>query len=492
LLREYTGEKLVLSFRALLFRHAQRLSLSFHDRRGTADSIYRINRDAAAIQYIAIDGVIPVVISAVTLVSMIYITVRIDGELAMVALAVSPFLFLFPRAYRAGLRQQSRELKTLESSALSIVQETLTVLRVVKAFAREDTEQARFVHRSREGMRARIRMELTQGRLGLLTGLTTASGTAIVLFVGARHVQTESLTLGELLIVMHYVSQLYGPLRTLSKRMTSMQSHLTSAERAFALLDEQPDVIERPNAHPVIRARGNVEFREVCFTYDGEHSVLSNISFSIPAGTRVGIAGPTGAGKTTLVSLLTRFYDPTHGQILLDGVDLRDYKLADLRNQFAIVLQEPVLFSSSIAENIAYARLDATKDEIVEAAKAANAHEFIMALPDSYNTRVGERGMRLSGGERQRIALARAFLKDAPILILDEPTSSVDMNTETGILDAMERLMWGRTTFTIAHRLTTLANCAVLLEIKNGYLVDVTAKPSGAVKSVANLNAVDI
>jgi ATP-binding cassette subfamily B protein len=471
LLRAYTGEKLVLGFRSLLFRHVQRLSLAFHDNQGTADSIYRINRDASAIQHIAIDGVIPFITSSVTFTAMIYVTIRINSELAVVSLAVSPFLFLAARAYRRGLRRQSREVKTLESSAFSVMQEVLTVLRVVKAFGQEDREQARFLRRSRESMRARLRMAFTEGRLGLLTGLTTAVGTATVLFVGVRHVQAGSLTVGELLIIMNYISQLYGPLRTINKKITSIQSQLASAERAFSLLDQEPDVTERRDARPLLRAKGAVEFREVSFSYDGEHSVLRNISCSILPGSSVGIAGPTGAGKTTLINLLTRFYDPTDGQILLDGVDLRDYKVADLRNQFGIVLQEPVLFSSSIAENIAYARPGASEKEIVEAAKAANAHEFITALPEGYNTLVGERGMRLSGGERQRIALARAFLKDAPILILDEPTSSVDMRTEANIMEAMNRLMKGRTTFMIAHRLSTLAGCDVRLELEGGCLV---------------------
>src|SRR5213594_3481147 len=238
----------------------------------------------------------------------------------------------------------------------------------------------------------------------------------------------------------------------MSKRVAELQSALASAERAFALLDEVPDVAEHPNARPIVRASGAVAFRDVSFAYDGGHPVLRDISFEVAPGARVGIMGATGAGKTTLVSLLTRFYDPTRGQILLDRVDLRDYRLTDLRNQFAIVLQEPVLFSTSVAENIAYARPAASHDEIVAAAKAANAHEFILSLPRGYESQVGERGMRLSGGERQRISIARAFLKDTPVLILDEPTSSVDLRTEAAIIEAMERLMLGRTTFMIAHR----------------------------------------
>jgi ATP-binding cassette, subfamily B, bacterial len=484
LLRTYTGEKLVLDFRARLFRHVQRLSLSYSDSKGTSDSTYRIQYDAPAIQYITIDGVIPFISAGFTLAGMIYITARIDRQLALVALAVSPVLFLISRVYRLRLRRRSREVKKLESSALSVVQEVLAAIRLVKAFGQEDREQERFVRRFSEGMRARIHLAFVEGGFGLLVGLTTALGTSAVLFIGIRHVQSGVLTLGELLLVIGYLSQLYAPLKTMGRKAASLQSHLAGAERVFSLLDEAPDVTERPKARPLARAAGAVAFRNVSFAYEQNHPVLYDISFEIPAGARVGMMGATGAGKTTLMSLLTRFYDPTAGQILLDGVDLRDYRLADLRNQFAIVLQEPILFSTSIAENIAYALPGASDREIIAAAQAAGAHEFIARLPQGYETLVGERGMRLSGGERQRIALARAFLKDAPMLILDEPTSSVDLRTEATIMEAMERLMHGRTAFMIAHRLSTLTNCDVLLQIENGRLVDVTSNVPTTVREV--------
>jgi ATP-binding cassette subfamily B protein len=368
-----------------------------------------------------------------------------------------------------------------------VVQEVLTALRVVKAFGQEDREHQRFVRHSREGMRARFRLLLAEGAYGLAVGLTTAVGTAAVLFIGIRHVQTGALTLGDLLLVMGYLAQLYGPLKTISSKAASLQSRLAGAERAFALLAEAPDVAERPNARPLARAAGAVSFRNVSFGYEQGRAVLQDVSFEIGPGTRLGIVGTTGAGKTTLISLLTRFYDPAAGQVLLDGVDLREYKLADLRNQFAIVQQEPVLFSTSIAENIAYACPGASEEDIIAAAGAANAHEFIVNLPDGYQTRVGERGMRLSGGERQRIALARAFLKDAPILILDEPTSSVDVRTEAGIMEALERLMSGRTTLLIAHRLSTLQDCDLLARVENGRLVEVRADVAAALEEAPAL-----
>jgi ATP-binding cassette, subfamily B, bacterial len=469
------GGRLVLGFRARLFRHAQRLSLLYHDSKGTADSAYRIQYDAQSVRKIAIESFIPVATAAFAVVGTIYVTFLIDWQLALVALAVSPFLFLSVRAYGRRVRPRWREVHRLESSALSVAQEALGAIRVVKAFGQEDREGERFVRRSDEGVRERARTASAEGGFALLVALTTAAGRAAVLFIGVGHVLSGALTLGELLLVMTYLTQLYDPLRTLSQIQTTLQLSLASAERAFSLLDEAPDVVERPDARSLSRASGAIAFRGVSFAYrQGERPVLSDVSFEVGPGTRVGVSGATGAGKSTLMNLLTRFYDPTAGRIELDGVDLRDYRIADLRNQFAIVLQEPVLFSTSVAENIAYARPGAGRGEIVEAAKAAGAHGFIERLPEGYETRVGERGMGLSGGERQRISLARAFLKDAPILILDEPTSSVDVKTEAAIMAAMERLMRGRTAFMIAHRLGTLADCDARLEVEDGRLVDAT------------------
>ncbi|MEJ2352756.1 MAG: ABC transporter ATP-binding protein [Anaerolineales bacterium] len=492
LLRTYTGEKLTLDFRSRLFRQVQRLSLSFHDMIGTSDSIYRIQYDTSALRYVAIDGITPFITSGFTLISMLYITFRLDWQLALVAMGVSPILFIIASIYRRQLKQRYKEVKKLESNAFSVVQEALTALRVVKAFGQEDREQERFVRRADDTLDARVHLTIAEEAFGLILGLTTAIGTALVIYLGVLHVRRGLLTLGELLLVMGYLSQLYGPLKIISKKVTGIQSHLASAERVFALLDKPQDVPEVPKAKPVDRADGDVEFHKVSFAYNEGYPVVRDISFKVSAGTRVGITGMTGAGKSTLVNLLTRFYDPSSGKILLDGVDLRDYNLADLRGQFAIVLQDTVLFSTSIFENIAYAKPGATEEEIIAAAKAANAHDFILDLPEGYETRVGERGMRLSGGERQRVALARAFLKDAPILILDEPTSAIDMKTESGIMEAMGRLMEGRTTFMIAHRITTLENCDLLFMLEDGQLVDSISNVSAAVRHMLSLDTLEV
>ncbi len=475
LLKTYTGEKLLLEFRSGLFGQMQRLSLSYHDVKGTAESLYNVQYDAAAVQTVVAERFIPLIGSAFTLLGMLYVTLKIDWQLALVALLISPILFLISKFYRRRLRRGSREVKKLEKSAMGVVQEVLGALRVVKAFGKEEDEKHRFVRRSFEGMRARLKLALAEGKYNFLVGLTSAIGTATVLFVGFRQVQSGVITLGDLMLMMGYVSLLYEPLKSMGKNSAALQSYMANIERAFALLDELPEVGEKTNPRSLERATGKIAFRNVSFRYGQNRAALNQVSFQVYPGTRVGIVGPTGAGKTTLVSLMLRFYDPVEGQILLDDVDLRDYRLEDLRNQFAFVPQEAVLFPTSIAENIAYARPEATDEEVVAAAKAASAHEFIALLPQGYDTLVGERGMCLSGGERQRISLARAFLKNAPILILDEPTSSVDVDTESTIVEAMERLMQGRTTFLISHRLSPLKDCDTILHIDQGKLIRVSS-----------------
>jgi ATP-binding cassette, subfamily B, bacterial len=471
------GEKLVMQFRALIFRHIQRLSLSYHDAMGSADSLYRVQNDAPAIRYIIVDGFVPSVSSVLTFVGMLYVAMRLDWQLALVGLAISPALLVATHVYRPRLRNQSREVRKLESSAMTVVHEVLGALRVVKAFGQEEREGDRFADRSALGVRGRIDLAKTEGHFNIIVGLVTALGAAAVLFIGVRHVRAGTLSLGDFLLVSGYIAKLYEPVKTISRKLATLQGHLANLERVLSLLDDVPDVTERPDAIPISRASGAVTFRHVSFSYAKDRPVLHDISFDIVPGARVGIAGTTGAGKSTLVSLLMRLYDPADGEILLDGVNVRDYRLSDLRRQFAIVLQDTVLFSGTIAENIAYAVPRASHGEIMAAARAADAHAFIERLPQGYETQVGERGVQLSGGQRQRIALARAFLKDSPVLILDEPTSAVDAQTEAAIVEALERLQQGRTVIIVSHRPSAVARCSAFLTIEHGRLVADTDHP---------------
>jgi ATP-binding cassette subfamily B protein len=472
-LQTYTGEKLVWDFRARLLNHVQRLPLVFHDHYGATDSVYRIQHDAPSIQYVTIQGMVPLLTSFFTLAGMIIVTAKMDAELALVALLITPLLFVLTLGCSRIVRKRSQTIKDMDSSAMSVIQEVIGSIRVIKAFGQEGREHARFVRRSGERMSHQVQLSLQQAVFNVLIGLTIAGGTALTLYIGVHHVRAGGLTIGSLLMIMAYVAQVYQPLQTLTTKATELQTWFASLERAFMLLDQEPEISEQASALSIERARGEFEFRNVSFLYEDSQQGLHDLSFRIPAGTRVGIVGATGAGKTTLLNLLMRFYDPSAGAVLLDGIDIREYRIADLRRQFGVVLQEPVLFAASIAENIAYGKPDACDEEIVDAARAAASHDFIFALPDSYETQVGERGSRLSGGERQRISLARAFLRDSPILILDEPTSSVDVHTESAIMEATERLMAGRTTFMIAHRLNTLKSCDLILVLDQGRLMEV-------------------
>ena len=482
-LQAYTGQKLVLDFRAALFRHVQRLSLRYHDQKGSTDSTYKIQYDANSIQQVLMNGLMPILTASFPLVGVITVTALIDSQLTLITLGVCPVLIFLTRLFGKRLRKKWKLVKSLDSSSMSVVQEVLSTLRVVKAFGREDSEEERFVSQSNQRMAGHLDAMRTGSLYAFLVATTISMATAIVLLIGTLHVQSGLLTLGELLMVMAYMGQLFGPLRTMSQTATGLANGLASAERVFKLFDQEPELIEKAEALRIMQAKGNIRFENVNFSYQENHPVLNEISIEIPAGSRVGLRGKTGSGKTTLVSLLMRFYDPDSGCIFLDGVDVRDYRLVDLRNQFAIVLQEPVLFSTTIAENISYGQPGTSFKQIETAARLANAHEFISGLSESYDTQVGERGVKLSGGERQRISLARAFLRDAPILILDEPTSAVDMSTESIIIEAMEKLMQGRTTIIISHRLSTLDSCDVVLELESGRLTCIGNDKTGYLSS---------
>lgn len=481
-LQTWVSERITLDVRSRMLANAHRLSFRYHDSVGTADSIYRIQYDSPSIASLGLSGIIPLITAVITLMSMAFVILRIDLALAVIALGVAPLFVLLTVFYRRRIKPKYKHVKRLESGSLRIVQEIFSAFRVVKAFGMEEREQQRFQEQSEVALQARVRVTRSEGVYSLMLNIVAAGGAASILLVGGLRVERGQLSLGALLLVLSYLSQLFGPIQTLAKQPVKLQSQIVSASRVIELLDVQPEVEDRPRAKAVHRVVGEFRLRDVSFAYDEGQPVLSNVTIDVPPGSRVGIIGKTGAGKSTLVSLLIRFYDVSSGSILLDGIDLRDYRIADLRRQFTMVLQDPFLFATSIQDNIAFGRPTATIDDVRAAAAAAGVHDLVQDLPQGYDTVVGERGMRLSGGERQRISLARAFLKDAPILLLDEPTSSVDVRTEEEIMHAMERLMVGRTTFMIAHRLSTLSGCDMLLEVSEGR-IQVVREPRGRARS---------
>jgi len=464
-------QSIVLDFRSDMFQHAQRLSMTFHDQGRSGMIIYAINyqADAAAQLIMAVPQMAQ---SVLTLVGMVWITYLINPQLAVLALLVVPLLYFSVGYYIKYIQGRLMEVKMMEGETLSIIHEAISMLRVIVAFGREDHEYRRFRAQGEMALEARVKLTVRQTLFSLAVTATTAIGTALVMGFGAYLALKGQLTGGQMLVVLTYVGMVYQPLETLSTTIGSLQDQLVSLRIAYDLMDVDPEIKESPGAVEVQRAKGHLTFEGVNFSYTGRVDTLRDISFDAPAGKVIALVGPTGAGKSTLMSLIPRFYDPTEGRILLDGVDIRELTLRSLRDQISIVLQEPLLFSGTIADNIRYGRLEATMDEITEAAKAANAHDFIMALPDGYETELGERGTQISGGERQRISVARAFLKDAPILILDEPTSSIDSKTEAVILDALDRLMVGRTTFLVAHRLSTIRSADIIFVLHHGQLVE--------------------
>ena len=462
---------MILRFRTDLFQHAQRLSLTFHDRQRTGDFMYRINYSSASV------GEVPMMVpqlaqAALTLVGMFVVVYLLNPTLALLAMIVVPFLWLSVRHYAKHIEPRLSHVREMEGHSLTMIQEAMAMLRVIIAFGREDHEHHRFAEQGKRAVDARVRLTVAQTLFTMAVSVTTAVGTALVLGYGALQVISGQLTIGQLLVIMAYVASVYGPLSTIAAATGPLQEQRVNLRVAFGLLDTKAEIADAPDAIPIDRSRGRVEFAGVGFSYPGRSDTLRDVSFEVRPGQSVAIVGPTGAGKTTLISLLPRFYDVQEGAVRVDGHDIRKVALASLRQQFSVVLQEPLLFSASIAENIRYGRLEADMDEIVEAARSANAHDFISRLPDGYEMVVGERGGRLSGGERQRIAVARAFLKDAPILILDEPTSSIDSRTELVILDALDRLVEGRTSFMIAHRLSTVRHADLIIVMDHGRVIE--------------------
>jgi ATP-binding cassette subfamily B protein len=463
-------QKMILDVRSDLFQHAQRLSLAFHDQKRAGQMIYAINYQAHAAVGVLMDAQ-PLTQSAITLIGMVTIVFRLNRTLALLTLAIVPFLYCSVGYYSTYIRGFLRRVKRMEAASLAIIHEAMGMFRVIVAFARERHEHKRFRRQGEQAVNARIRLTMRETVFGLTINSITAVGHAGVLGYGAYQAYVGRLTTGELLVILSYVTSIYHPLETISNTIGSMQSKFMSLRIAFGILDRVPEIRNVRNATMMERARGEVAFENVNFNYQGRSETLRDICFEAKANEIVAVVGPTGAGKTTLVSLVPRFYDVQSGHVLIDGVDVRQIQLRSLREQISIVLQEPLLFSATIADNIRYGRLNAEMDEIIAAAEAANAHEFITELPQKYDTKLGERGVRISLGERQRISVARAFLKNAPILILDEPTSSVDSRTESVILDALDRLMAGRTTFMIAHRLSTIRHADLILVMQHGAIV---------------------
>jgi ATP-binding cassette subfamily B protein len=466
-----TEQNMVLDLRSDLFRHVQRLSLTFHDERQTGALMSQINIQAAAVGNIVM-VIPPIAEAALTLVGMLVIAALIDWELAILSMLVVPILYWSFGVYGKRIVPRIQRVQELEWRSLSIVHEAMAMLRVIITFGREKYEHQRFREQGQEAVDERVKLTVSQSLYTLGVQTATAAGASLIMGVGAWHVMQGKLSVGELIVLLTYITSVYQPLEQISGTVGMIHEQLVQFNASLALLDKEPEVKEKPDAVSLGRARGQVNVEHLSFAYQGRERTLDDITFDVEAGERVAIVGHTGAGKSTLMSLLIRFYDPNEGRVAIDGVDIRDLSLDSLREQISVVLQEPLLFSGTIAENIRYGSLGASQEAIEQAARAANAHDFVEGLPNGYATVVGERGAQLSGGERQRICVARAFLKDAPVLILDEPTSSIDSRTEGVILDALDDLMEGRTSFMIAHRLSTVRHADQILVLDKGRVVE--------------------
>jgi len=458
-------------FRSQLFAHSMTLSLAYHDSRRSGMMIYIINNQGSAVAQLLMT--LPSLLqSLIMLIGMLVVLWMMHWSLAAVSFIVIPILFFASRYYATKMRERIGRTKELEGESLSVIHEAMAMMRVIVAFCRQKLEHRRYMDAAQKSMNARLGVTLRQTFFSLVVSLSTGIGRAAAWAFGGLLALAGKLTIGDLTIVLSYIDKVYDPLEAIAYTFSGWQDQFASLRAAFGLLDRKPDIAEIADPVVLPRCTGLIEFRNVDFAHQGRTDTLQDISFTAAPGQVTAIVGPTGAGKTTLISLIPRFYDAARGQVLLDGVDVKELGLDALREQVSIVLQDPILFSMSIRDNIRYGRLDAAEEEIYEAARAANAHDFISCLPDGYDTMLGERGSRLSGGERQRVCVARAFLRNSPILILDEPTSSIDSKTEAVILDSLDRLMEGRTTFMIAHRLSTIRRADWILSLDRGRIVE--------------------
>jgi ATP-binding cassette subfamily B protein/subfamily B ATP-binding cassette protein MsbA len=466
------GQRLTFDVAGDLFRHLQRLSMGYHHRRALGDTMRRVTVDSSCASTLIKDALLPVFTSLLTLCVMFLVLWQLNAFLAMLAFVVVPFLFIVIRVYAQPMVALSYEQQEVEGRMYTIVERTLSAIPVIQAFVRENDVERQFRESTDASLSAGLATTRVQLRFKFFVGLCTTAGTAVIMWIGARQVIAGELSAGGVIVFLAYLAAIYAPLETMVYSSSTIQSATGSARRVVEVLESDPDVVDRPGAMAMPTARGEVVFEQVTFAYEAGRPVLHDINLNVSPGQTTAIVGSTGAGKSTLVSLIPRFFDPVSGCVTVDGQNLRDVRLRDLRRQIGMVLQEPFLFPISVGANIAYGKPDATREEIERAAKSANAHEFICRLPDGYDTVVGERGATLSGGERQRISIARALLKNAPILILDEPTSAVDAETERLIQGALQQLWNDKTTFIIAHRLSTVRRADCILVLDHGRIVE--------------------
>jgi ATP-binding cassette subfamily B protein len=465
------GQGMVNDLRSRLYQHLQRLSLSFHSRAAVGDLIYRVTADTYAIQTLAMNGIFPVLSASMLLLGMFAVMVRLNAVLTLVALGVCPPLLLAIVLLNRRITAVAHQARESESAVYQAVHRGMSAIKVVQAFSKEEDEHRAFVAQSRASLRSSLSLYTLQTLFGAGTNLVLALGTAAVLWIGAQAVWHATLTVGDMIVFISYLASLYAPINSIVQTYGTVQAAKAGLARVVEVLETAETVTDGTRAFPH-PPRGHVELRNVSFRYTPGRDTLRGIRLEAQPGEIIAIVGPTGAGKSTLVSLIPRFYDPHSGQVLIDGVDARELKLTELRRHISMVLQPPMIFPVSLRENIAYGRPHASQAAIEHAARLAQAHEFITRLPAGYDTSVGEQGATLSEGERQRITIARALLRDTPMLILDEPTSSVDSATEAAIMEAVEHVMHGRTTFVIAHRLGTVRRASQIVVLQQGVIVE--------------------
>ena len=465
------GQRVVYDLRATLLGHLQALPLRHHVLMRTADSVYRLDADAYCVVDLIIGGLFPLTLAALNLGVMFGVLVYLDLTLALLSLTVAPFLYLCLRYYAGTMTDRAERVKALEATLIGRAFEILSSVAAVKSYARERHELARFSRDGDDTMHARLTLTWQESLFSVTVTAITVTGTALILVVGGLHVLAGTLTVGSLLVVIAYLAAVYSPISEIARTTSLLQQAAVSARRVREILAITPEVLDAPDALDASGIAGYVRFDRVGFSYDGHRTVLDEITFSARPGELVALVGLTGAGKTTIANLIPRFFDPLRGRVLVDDVEVSRYSLTSLRAQIALVPQTPVLFSGTIADNIRYGRLEATDAEVEAAARAAHAHDFIGRLPRGYETPVAEAGATLSGGERQRLGIARALLKNAPILILDEPTSAVDAISEEAVFDALQRLRLDHTTLVIAHRLSTIRDATRILVLHEGRLV---------------------